>query len=390
MNFDKQLHQISEAGLLRELKAVEPIGNARCFYGGQKYLNLASNDYLGIANDKNLKQAFVKQMELNQDWLNFGASSSRLLTGNMELYNEVEELLQQNYKAEAALFFNSGYHANMGILPALTDKNDLIVSDKLCHASIIDGIRLCQAEHVRFRHQDYEQLNALLEKKRHKYNRVFIVVESVYSMDGDMVELPQLISLKEKYNCHLYVDEAHAVGVLGDNGLGLCEQQNVTEKLDVIVGTLGKAYASVGAFAILNQTLKKLLVNKARTLIYTTALPPVNMAWTKFIVQQMATLKSKRKKLSELAAFMYEALSEKGYPVHKSHIMPVLLGSNRVAVELSEHLQKKGFLVFPIRPPTVPLNTARLRISLTADMQLAELEKLMPFIKNYKLHSYEV
>jgi 8-amino-7-oxononanoate synthase len=369
---------------MRHLRIVEPMGDAKCHYKGQQLLNLASNDYLGLATDKALKEEFIQEMVMNDEWMNFGASSSRLLTGNMSLYEEVEELLRASYKVEAALFFNSGYHANMGILPALAEKGDLILSDKLCHASIIDGIRLSQAEHLRFRHSDYEQLQAILEKERHLYKRVFVVVESVYSMDGDTADLALLVELREKYNCLLYVDEAHAVGVLGANGLGLCEQQQMTQKIDIIVGTLGKAYASVGAFAITSQTFKKLLVNKARTLIYTTALPPVNMAWTKFIIKRMPALKPHREHLHELAMYMQKALLAKGYEVHKSHIMPVMLGANEVAVQLSEHLQKEGFLVFPIRPPTVPKNTARLRISLTANMKIRDLKKLMQFIPDYK------
>ncbi|WP_430814801.1 aminotransferase class I/II-fold pyridoxal phosphate-dependent enzyme [Carboxylicivirga sp. RSCT41] len=390
MNYNEQLLKINEAGLMRKLKAVEPLEDASCYFQGQKMLNLASNDYLGLATDEALKQAFIQQFESNEAWLSFGASSSRLLTGNNKLYDEVEELLRTNYKAEAALFFNSGYHANMGILPALTDKGDLILSDKLCHASIIDGIRLSKADHQRFRHLDYDQLNALLEKKRSHYNRVFIVVESVFSMDGDLVDLHGLIALKEKYNCLLYVDEAHAVGVLGETGLGLCEQENVTEQIDLLVGTMGKAYASVGAFAIMNHSLKELLVNKARTLIYTTALPPVNMAWTKFIIERMPEMSSNRDQLNKLYAYMQKALAAKGYKVHRSHIMPVMAGANKVAVQLSEHLRKEGFLVFPIRPPTVPANTARLRLSLTADLQLNDLERLMRFIPDNKKQSNEM
>ncbi|MCU4156143.1 8-amino-7-oxononanoate synthase [Carboxylicivirga sp. A043] len=390
MNYDEQLLKIRDAGLMRELRAVEAKGGATCNYRGQDLINLASNDYLGLANDMALKQAFIHQAWKGDAWMSFGASSSRLLTGNTALYEEVEELLCQYYKADAALFFNSGYHANMGILPALTEKGDLILSDKLCHASIIDGIRLSQADHVRFRHLDYGQLNTLLEKKRHLYKRVFIVVESVYSMDGDAADLAQLVALKEQYDCLLYVDEAHAVGAVGDTGLGLCEQQKVAERIDIVVGTMGKAYASVGAFAIMNSTLKRLLVNKARTLIYTTALPPVNMAWTKFIIERMPALKPQRQQLNILSTYMHKALSAKGYNVHKSHIVPVMVGDNKVAVQLSEHMYKEGFLVFPIRPPTVPVNTTRLRISLTADMSISALEKLMQFIPECKNQNNEI
>ncbi len=381
MTYEEQLAGIEAAGLQRTLRVVEPLEGAYCHYNNKQLLNLASNDYLGLANNTQLRQAFYSQMA-EEGALHLGASSSRLLTGNTSLYDEVEDFLKDNYEAEAALFYNSGYHANIGILPALTEKQDLILSDKLCHASMIDGIRLCNAEHVRYRHLDYEQLESILVKRRHLYQRVFIVTESVFSMDGDVVDLERLAMIKELYDCILYVDEAHAVGVLGDNGLGLCEVQEVTNRIDIIVGTLGKAYASVGAFAIVSNTVKRLLVNKSRTLIYTTALPPLNMAWTKFITERMADFKEERQWLTILSELMYKTLLNKGYQVYQSHIMPVLLGANEVAVQLAEHLQKEGFLVFPIRPPTVPVNTARLRISLTADMDQTDLERLLQYIPN--------
>jgi 8-amino-7-oxononanoate synthase len=381
MTYEEQLAGIETAGLLRGLRAIEPLDGPYCRYNNRQLLNLTSNDYLGLANHSKLRQTFYSQMA-EESGLHLGASSSRLLTGNTSLYDEVEDLFRNNYKAEAALFYNSGYHANMGILPALTEKQDLILSDKLCHASIIDGIRLCSAEHVRYRHLDYEQLEAILVKRRHFYQRVFIVTESVFSMDGDAADLERLVLIKEQYDSILYVDEAHAVGVLGDKGLGLCEVQQVIHRTDIIVGTLGKAYASVGAFAIITSIIKRLLVNRSRTLIYTTALPPINMAWTKFISERMVDFREERIRLSVLSEFMYKGLLNKGYQVHQSHILPVLLGANTVAVQLAEHLQKAGYLVFPIRPPTVPVNTARLRISLTSDMKQADLEQLLQNLPN--------
>ncbi|WP_439182599.1 aminotransferase class I/II-fold pyridoxal phosphate-dependent enzyme [Carboxylicivirga taeanensis] len=381
MTYEEQLAGLEATGLLRELRAVQQLDGAYCRYKNRHLLNLTSNDYLGLANNEWLRQFFYHQQE-ESGMFHFGASSSRLLTGNTALYDEVEDLLKNYYKTEAALFFNSGYHANMGILPALADKQDLILSDKLCHASLIDGIRLCNADHVRYRHLDYVQLEAILAKRRHLYQRVFIVTESVFSMDGDVADLKQLVAIKEQYDCTLYVDEAHAVGVLGDKGLGVCEVQQVSPRIDIIVGTLGKAYASLGAFAVVSSAMKRLLVNKSRTLIYTTALPPVNMAWTKFIIERMAGFSDERQRLSSLSEFMCEALLNKGYPVQQSHIIPVLLGANRVAVQLAEHLQKEGYLVFPIRPPTVPLNTARLRISLTSTMEKGDLEHFLQYIPN--------
>ncbi|TRX64267.1 8-amino-7-oxononanoate synthase [Carboxylicivirga sp. M1479] len=388
MIYHEQIESIIDTGLLREFKQVVPEESGRCIYEGRELLNLTSNDYLGLATNTSLKQDFMQEVMDDPKLLGFGASSSRLLTGNSDLYDDAEYLLKMNYSAEAALFFNSGYHANMGILPSISEKKDLILSDKLCHASIIDGIRLSQADHLRYRHLDYEQLMMILQKKRHLYQRVFIVSESLFSMDGDTADLARLVTIKERFNCYLYIDEAHAVGAIGENGLGVCEQQNVVSKIDLIVGTLGKAYASIGAFVILSQTLKVLLVNKARTLIYTTALPPINMAWNKFVIRQMIQFRAQRINLSKLSHHLNEELKKKVYKVHMSHIVPIMIGNNQSAVELANHLRKKGFLVFPIRPPTVPKNTARLRISLTANMHLSDLNEFVNLIPEYR--TYEV
>ncbi len=381
--FENTLHQLEQQELTRTLKSIENDTNGYCYFNGKKMLNLSSNDYLGLASNIELQKEFMNQMVANPHWLSFGSGSSRLLTGNTNLYEETEASLKKWYKSESALFFNSGYHANTGILPALSEKTDLILSDKLCHASIIDGIRLSNADHVRYRHADYEHLETILEKRRHQYDKVFIVSESVFSMDGDAVNLKQLITLKDKFNAILYIDEAHGVGALGKNGLGLCEEQSVVNSIDIIIGTMGKAMASVGAFAILNQTLGQVLINKARTLIFTTALPSVNMAWSKFIIDKMPDFSIYREQLKSLATQCNQNINDLGFSVSQSYIIPIIVGENKIAVTLAKHLQAKGFLVFPIRPPTVPKGTARLRISLTANLKPHLLEQFVDEVKSY-------
>ena len=381
--FENTLHQLEQQELTRTLKSIENDTNGYCYFNGKKMLNLSSNDYLGLASNIELQKEFMNQMVANPHWLSFGSGSSRLLTGNTNLYEETEASLKKWYKSESALFFNSGYHANTGILPALSEKTDLILSDKLCHASIIDGIRLSNADHVRYRHADYEHLETILEKRRHQYDKVFIVSESVFSMDGDAVNLKQLITLKDKFNAILYIDEAHGVGALGKNGLGLCEEQSVVNSIDIIIGTMGKAMASVGAFAILNQTLGQVLINKARTLIFTTALPSVNMAWSKFIIDKMPDFSIYREQLKSLATQCNQNINDLGFSVSQSYIIPIIVGENKIAVTLAKHLQAKGFLVFPIRPPTVPKGTARLRISLTANLNPHLLKQFVDEVKSY-------
>ncbi|MFV0555368.1 MAG: aminotransferase class I/II-fold pyridoxal phosphate-dependent enzyme [Mangrovibacterium sp.] len=380
MNYQQEIQRLQAHGLLRSLRQVEPQGNGKCRYEGREMINLSSNDYLGLSSDYALLRQFKAQLGQHPRWFALGASSSRLLSGNYPLYEEVEEQLCRMYDAQAALFFNSGYHANLGILPALAQKGDLILSDKLCHASLIDGIRLSAAEHIRYRHLDYQHLASILERKRQHYRQVFVVSESVFSMDGDEVNLQKLVALKEQFNTLLYIDEAHSIGVKGVQGLGSCETQQAIGKIDLLVGTLGKAYASVGAFAVLGKELQQMLVNRARTLIYTTALPPINLAWTKFVLDQMPLFQEKRLRLASLSSLLSQALHAKGYPTNESHIQPLIIGDNQAAVALAEHLQREGFLIFPIRPPTVPPGTARLRLSLTADLSPAVLQSFAELI----------
>ncbi len=379
MNFDQQLTQLSEKGLSRTLSNVESLASAQCFYKGKHMLNFSGNDYLGLSTDKKLQKIFLESMAepMASPWT---SASSRLLTGNHSAYTEIESLIAQQYQAESALFFNSGYHANIGILSALCEKNDLILADKLVHASMIDGIRLSSADFIRYRHLDYEQLEQLLKKKRHLYKRVFIVSESVFSMDGDEADLQRLVHLKQAYNAHLYIDEAHAVGAVGANGLGLCEKQNVVVDIDILVGTMGKALASVGAFAVCSAQTRQMLINKSRSLIYTTALPPVNMAWSKFIIAQLPQFVNRRKKLQRLSLLAKQILGiDNDY---QGYIIPHVVGENKAAVQLAEYMQSKGYLVFAIRPPTVPEGTARLRLSLNASMNEDELKEALNYLKN--------
>lgn len=202
-------------------------------------------------------------------------------------------------------------------------------------------------------------------------------------MDGDTVDLKRLVEIKEKYNAILYVDEAHAVGALGATGLGLCQEQGVSGNIDMIVGTMGKAMASVGAYVIFNHTLKKVLINKARTLIFTTALPSINMAWSKFVIEQMPSFQQQRKKLQSLVEVCNIKAQKMGFEASQGYIMPFVVGKNEVAVKLAEHLQSKGYLIFPIRPPTVPAGTARLRMSLTANLKTDDIDSAMQEIQTF-------
>ncbi|HDR1857254.1 TPA: 8-amino-7-oxononanoate synthase [Pasteurella multocida] len=345
---------------------------------GNTMLNMSSNDYLGLANNEALRQAFFTQYQDQLPALT--SSSSRLLTGSFPIYDELESLMAQAFGRESALLFNSGYHANIGILPALADKKTLIVADKLVHASMIDGIRLAQCEFVRFRHHDYAHLEQILQKNDRTFERIIVVTESVFSMDGDCADLTQLVALKQSYpQVMLYVDEAHAIGVLGENGLGLAEQQGCINQIDILVGTFGKALGSMGAYVICDQVIRDYLVNKMRPLIFSTALPPFNVAWTHFVFQQLPHLQGERTHLAQLSQYLRQAIVEIfQVPMpSESCIVPYILGDNELTVRTAQRLQQQGYYCLPIRPPTVPKGTSRIRFSLTADMQVAEVEQFI-------------
>lgn len=389
MNIDKfrnKLNIIKEAGNYRQLRNIEHNGFLIHDEKGEM-LNLSSNDYLGLSSNRRLKEEFYAQTDVKS--MALSAASSRLLSGNHEYYTLLENDLCDLYDKEAALVFNSGYHANIGILPALTSKKDLIIADKLVHASIIDGMRLSDAEMLRYRHLDMEHLRSLLTQERDKYENVFIVTESVFSMDGDTANLLELCELKKEFNAFLYVDEAHAVGAKGTNGLGCCEEQACSADIDFIVGTFGKAFASVGAFVVCSELFRDYLVNTQRSLIFTTALPPVNVAWTRFVLNRMPDFYDLRVKLADVAEKLRHTIQTKGFETRgDSHIVPFICGSNESSVEMSELLRDNGFFALPVRYPTVPKHEARIRFSLNAAIPEEDYECLFDFLENGMEENY--
>lgn len=377
--YAKKLDIIKEAGNYRSLREIEYNGFL-IHVDGKEMLNLSSNDYLGLSTNPRLIEEFRAETDVMA--LAYSAASSRLLSGNHPYYNLLEEDLADLYDKESALVFNSGYHANIGILPALAGKHDLIIADKLVHASIIDGLRLSEAQLLRYRHLDYEHLRSILLTHREEYENVFIVTESVFSMDGDVADLQQLCELKKEFEAFLYVDEAHAIGVRGTNGLGCCEEQACTEDIDFIIGTFGKAFASMGAFVVCEGIFRDYLVNTQRSLIFTTALPPVNVAWTRFVLNRMPEFYDLRVKLSGIASRLREVLADKGFETRgSSHIVPMICGSNENSVEMAELLQDNGFFALPVRYPTVPKNEARIRFSLNASIPEEDYSCLFEFLE---------
>ncbi len=368
------LETLERAGNLRSLPLIEP-HDKWIIRDGRKMLNLSSNDYLGLSRDMQLRKEFLTRAM--EEYLPLSSTSSRLLTGNYPVYTELEKALASAYGKESALVFNSGYHANVGILPALADKETLILADKLVHASLIDGIRLSGATYKRFRHQDYEQAEQILQASVRTYKRIILVTESIFSMDGDIADLHRLVRLKQEYpNVLLYVDEAHAIGVRGKTGLGIAEESGTLPDIDLLVGTFGKALASMGAFVACSRLLHDVLVNRMRPLIFSTALPPLQVAWTSYLFQLLPHMEERRKHLQRLSASVAQALQGKGGEISSSHIIPYIVKDSEDCLRLAEFLQRKGFYCLAIRPPTVPQGTARLRLSITADLDEENIRPL--------------
>lgn len=372
----QELQELKEKNNLRKLPAITHEGR-NVIVDGQRMLNLSSNDYLGLANDRKLRQEFRET--LTTETFLPTSSSSRLLTGNFSIYDRLEQQLADDFGTEAALTFNSGYHANTGILPAVSNTHTLILADKLVHASLIDGIRLSAAKCIRYRHNEYNQLERLLQVNHSEYERIIVVTESIFSMDGDEADLRELVRLKKQYpNVLLYVDEAHAFGVRGQRGLGCAEEQDCINDIDFLVGTFGKALASAGAYIVCRKVIREYLINKMRTFIFTTALPPVTVQWTSFMLERLAGFRQRREALRFLSNQLREALKNKGYDCPStSHIVPLITGESCVAIRKAEELQRKGFYALPVRPPTVPEGTSRIRFSLTAEIRESEMEKLI-------------
>lgn len=366
------LEDLKEHSHFRNIKNFEEKDEKYIYFKGKKLLNLSSNNYLGFADNKNISELFL---DYAGNKYSFGSASARLLTGNLPVYKELEHLITQLFRSDMTLLFNSGYHANVGINSSIASRGDVIFSDKLNHASIIDGMQLSKAKFFRYLHNDMENLEQLLIKERKNFKNAVIVSESVFSMNGDIADLQKLVELKHKYNCILVLDEAHAFGVFGKTGLGVCEDLGIINDIDLIVGTFGKAIGSMGAFATGKKELIEYLINKARSFIFSTALPPVNIAFSKWIIEnQLTKTYEKRMRMLELGK---KAGSE-------SHIIPIIIGVNKETVDTCEVLFHNGYFTLPIRPPTVPEGTSRLRLSLTTEINEKELFDAISLVKQTK------
>ena len=365
------------------LDALRDNGNLRTIrtdLSGKGLIDLSSNDYLGLAQMPSMVERFLQNNSGHTTSMT--SSASRLLAINQQSYIDLEQFLGNLY-GRSALLFNSGYHANSGIIPALCTKQTLILCDKLVHASIIDGIILSRAKFVRYRHNDIDQLYNLVKSHREHYSDILIITESIFSMDGDICDLPKLVEIKKECpEVRLYVDEAHGFGVFGARGLGLCEYYNIINDIDIIIGTLGKAGASIGAFAITNAETKEYLINSARSFIFSTMLPPINCEWSQFMVRQIIDMAKEREHLKNISKQLNDFILSAGYASHsQSQIIPLIVGNAHTAVNISTHLLNMGYIALPIRTPTVPAGTERIRFSLNAGISSTVIMGLINALK---------
>lgn len=369
---EADLAQRAEAGLRRRLKVAQAAHSPWVSLDGRWLLNLASNNYLGLAGDPALIEAMTAATVSG----GCGATASRLIVGNHAAYREVEDYLARFKGIGAALLFPSGYHANVGTISALAGRGDVVFSDKLAHASIIDGIVLSRADHKRFRHNDSEHLSHLLRKYRPEYRRALIVTESVFSMDGDVAPLVELVALKEKYNAWLMVDEAHGAGVFGSQGQGLVHALGLGTTVEVQMGTFSKAFGCVGGYIAGANALIDYLVNSSRSFIYSTGLPPGVVAAIGAAIRAVERAQARRKRLREHTDRFRWLLQAGGLNTGASttQIIPAIGGEVGVTNRWAELLQEAGVAAVPIRPPTVPAGRARLRFSLTSEMAWNDLE----------------
>ena len=373
MDFSERLDNLRREGNFREIP--------RMTSGG--IIDFSTNDYLGLGSNPDIQAAFFADPASLQ--VPMTSSAARLLAPRQIEYDNLEVALRLLYSRRrgddtGALLFNSGYHANTGLIPALASGNDtMILADRLVHASIIDGIILSKAKFARFRHNDTAHLRELLEKHSGEFRNILVIVESVYSMDGDRADIEALLGLRREFpNVALYVDEAHAFGVLGPRGLGLVADSSAPWEVDVVVGTFGKAAASMGAFAITDSVTRDYLINSSRSFIFSTALPPMQVAWSRFTLSKLLYGNTQREHLSHLAGELNRVLRQFSViPIEESHIQPLVIGDPKEAVDLSNRLLTLyGIKALPIRKPTVPAGTERLRFSLSAAMSMDDIAVL--------------
>ncbi len=362
---NEELVALHAAGLKRSMRAVQQRRAGTVLINGDRVADFASNDYLGLAADHRVARAASAVLQAEGT----GAGAARLISGNHPIHETLERELARFKSVDATLLFPSGYMVNIGVIPALATTGDVIYSDALNHASLVDGCRLSSATVRVFPHGDVAALAAMLTADDGRYRRALIVVEGVFSMDGDLFPLDQLVDVAARFGAWTYVDDAHGTGVLGESGAGAIEHFGVTGRIDVVVGTLGKAFGTAGAFVGGTQTLIDLLTSRARSFIFTTGTPPAMAAATLEALRVSQVEPWRRQAVRDRARQLRDRLRDGGRDVPGAidgHILPILIGDPGRTMALVAEVRRRGFLIGGVRPPTVPAGTSRLRVSVSA------------------------
>ncbi len=375
----KELQEREKNNNIRQLKAICPQDGVTIVKNGKSLINFSSNDYLGLSKHPSLmlaSQNYTKQYGT-------GSTASRLVTGTYDIHEKLEQKLAKVCGKEAALLFNTGFQANTTIIPSLVDQKSLVLCDRLVHNSILQGIFLSKARWKRYQHNDLSHLERLLKKAvLQGYNRILIVTETVFSMEGDRSDVDGLIQLSQQYNTLLYLDDAHALGIMGEKGMGLTANKS---GIDISLGTFGKAIGSFGAFITTSKLIRDYLINCCPGFIYTTALPPAVIGSIDAAIDLVPSLDQERTYLGERIDYLQNQLINLGYKVCNSisPIIPVIIGDEEKALNLSRYLETNGILATAIRPPTVPKNTARIRFVLSSKHQPEQINYLISLLKQY-------
>lgn len=376
---DRRLREQEEKNLMRALRPLAPVSPTEVRANGRVLVNFSSNDYLGLSKHPLLQERALQFM----DRYGAGSTGSRLISGDYEAIEETERKVASLKGTGAALIFNSGFQANVSIIPALSDARTLILSDILNHNSIVNGTRLARCRMLRFRHNDLEHLRGLLEENRGMgYSRVLIITESVFSVDGDRSDLDGLVRLSEEYGAMLMVDDAHATGVLGERGMGLTCGKGV----DIAMGTFSKGCGVFGAYVACSERVRDYLINCCSGLIYSTALPPSVLGAIDAALDLIPGMDSERERLHGNSAVLRAGLHEQGWSTGLSttHIVPVIVGEESRTLALSRFLESHGILAVALRPPTVEPGQARIRISLSSAHTEAQVKRLLDLFGEWR------
>lgn len=372
------LSDLEKKGLRRGLRNVKSTQGRKINIDAKVVLNFCSNNYLGLADDSRLCKAAIEAVTNS----GLGSGASRLVCGNMNSFTELENKIASFKNTEKCLVFSTGYMANVGIISSLCSREDIIFSDRLNHASIIDGILLSQAKFKRYPHKDMDALEAML-KSAEGFRKKIIITDSVFSMDGDIAPLDKLVKLAKENNCILMIDEAHAFGVLGKNGKGAAEHFGFNDEIDIQMGTLSKAAGSFGAYVCGSNELISFLINRARSFIYTTGMPPSIAAASSKAIDIIKGEPQRRQKLWENTDYVLKELKSFGFDTLESQtpIIPIIIKDSDLTLEFSKRLFEDGIFISAIRPPTVPRGTSRLRVTVMATHTRDDLDYLL---KNFK------